>query len=260
MALVHRAVAHDHGIGAGETGISDIVVLLQLHIRQHTDKHRIFHVDAAADAAGNADPIDALRGHIHRLQQRIDAGVDGALGSNKIVNIHLVDRHFSAGLAFIFKSDHIPPGAVLIPANPVALPDELSPGIDNTGAEQLCDNVNNAATADAHALLPRLAHDGQLRLHGIFVNGDRLHRAIGCPHTAGDVAALKGRTGRTGAGHQKVPVAENDLAVGAQIDEQGHFVHVPHPVGQCAGGDVAAYIGADVGGNDDRRQGVGRQL
>ena len=147
-----------------------------------------------------------------------------------------------------------------IPFHPVALPDEEALGVDDAAAEQLRDQIDDAAAADAHAFLPLIANDGKRRLHGILVNGAGLHGAVGGPHTAGDVAALKGGTGGAGTAHQEIPVAEDDLAVGAQVDEQTHLIPVPDAGGQGAGRDVAAYIGADVGRNDHRGQGVGGQL
>ena len=75
--------------------------------------------------------------------------------------------------------------------------------------------------------LPRVAYDGQGGLHGVLVDGAGLNGAVGGAHTAGDVAALKGRPGGAGAAHEKIPVAEDDLAVGAKVNEQTHFVFVP---------------------------------
>ena len=108
--------------------------------------------------------------------------------------------------------------------------------------------------------MPRVAYDGQGGLHGVLVDGAGLNGAVGGAHTAGDVAALKGRTGRAGAAHQEIPIAEDDFAVGAQVDEQAHLVPVPDAGGQGTGGDIAAHVGADVGRNQHLGQGIGREL
>ncbi len=43
------------------------------------------------------------------------------------------------------------------------------------------------------------------------------------PHAEFDAAAFKGRARRAGGGGQPGLVADDDLAVGADIDEQGQF-------------------------------------
>ena len=106
----------------------------QFHIRQHANVHRVFHIDAAADAAGHIHIIDAFHGHIHTLQQNINSGKYRALGPDEIVDIHFVDGYFPAGFRFFRQCQHITAHAVLIPDNPLALPLELAPGIDDAAA------------------------------------------------------------------------------------------------------------------------------
>ena len=253
-------VAHDHGVSAGQGGIADVVELFQLHVREHADVHRVLHVDAGADAAGDKDVLDGFHGHIHTMQQRRNGGENRALGTDEVVDVHLVDGHLPAGLALIFKGNDIPTHAVMIPADALALPDEQPLGIDNPAAVQLGNDVDDAAAADAHGFLIRVAHNGNGGFHGHLVDGAGFNGAVGGAHTAGNVTALKGGAGGTGAAHQEVPVAEDNLAVGAQVDEQAQRVAVPDAGGQRTGGDVAAYVGADVGSDEYRRQGVGGKL
>ena len=148
---------------------------------------------------------------------------------------------------------------MLIPEDAAVLPHKMPLGGDGGGAVQLGDHVDDTAAADAHRFLARLTHNGQHRLQRLPVDGHGLHRAVGGPHAAGDIAALKGGTRGAGAGHHKVPVAEHDLAVGAQIDEQGKFVLIPDPAGQRTGGDIAAHIGTDVGGKHHSGVRIGDQ-
>ena len=65
-------VTDNHGVSAGEGGVADIAELLQLHIGQHTDVHRVLHVDTGADAAGHVHVVDHLHRHIHALEHGID--------------------------------------------------------------------------------------------------------------------------------------------------------------------------------------------
>ena len=120
--------------------------------------------------------------------------------------------------------------------------------------------ASGAAAADADGLLSFVAHDGNGGFHGHFVYGAGFDGAVRGAHTAGNVAALKGGAGGTGAAHKEVPVAEHDLAVGAKVDEQAQRVTVPDAGGQRTGGDVAAHVGTDVGRDEYRREGVGGNL
>ena len=234
--------------------------LFQLHIREHADIHRVLHVDAGADAACDIDVLDGFHGHIHALQQCCDGGEDRALGTDEVVNVHFIDGHFPAGLAFVFKGNNVAAHAVMIPADALALPDEQALGVDDAAAVQLGNDVDDAAAADADGLLSFVAHDGNGGFHGHFVYGAGFDGAVRGAHTAGNVAALKGGAGGTGAAHKEVPVAEDDLAVGAKVDEQAQRVAVPDAGGQRTGGDVAAHVGTDVGGDEYRREGVGGNL
>ena len=204
--------------------------------------------------------VDGVHAHVHGVQQGLNGGENSALGPDEVVNIHLVDGDFPARFGFLRLGQHEAAHAVGVPADPAALPDEQALGVDDGAAEQLGNNVDDAGAADTHGLLARLAYDAEGGFHGVLVQGTGLNGPVSGAHTAGDVAALEGGTGGAGAGHQEVPVAEHDLAVGAQVDEQAQLVLVPDHAGHGTGGEVAAHVGADVRGNDDRGQGVGWQL
>ena len=136
---------------------------------------------------------------------------------------------------------------MVIPADPVPFPDKQALGIDDAAAEQFGDNIDDAAAADAHRLLARVAHNGKGGLHGGFVDGAGLNGAVGGPHAAGDVAALKGRAGRAGAGHHEVAVAENQLAVRADVEKQRQILPRVQIRLQQPTRDVAAQIIGDRG-------------
>ena len=133
-ALGVGLVGQHHGVSAGEAGIADILELFQLHIREHTDVDSVAHIDAGADAAGDVDLVDHVHGHIHALQQGVNGGENSALGTDKVVDVHLVDGNLTAGLALFGECQHIAAGAVLVPQHPLALPDELTTGVDDAGS------------------------------------------------------------------------------------------------------------------------------
>lgn len=258
--LLYRLVGHNHGIGTGQGGIADVAELLQLHIGEHTDIHGVFHIDTGADAARHIHMVNHVHGHIHGLQKGVDGGENGALGTDEIVNIHLVDGDFTARLALGRLSQHKSAHAVGIVLHTAALPDEETLGVDDGAAVKLGNNVDNTGAADAHRSLSLVTHDGEARLHGVPVKGAGFDGTVGGTHAAGDIAALKGGAGGAGAAHQEIPVAEDDFAVGTQVDEEAHLILIPHTRGQSARRNIAAHVGADIGGNDHIGLGVGGEL
>ena len=259
-ALFLRGSADGHGVSARQGRVADILELLQFHIREHADADGVAHIDAAADAAGHIHGLDGFHGHIHGGQHGVDGGIDRALGTDEVIDIHLVDGNFPSGLGFILKGDDIAAHTILVTADTAALPDKEATGVDDPGAEQLRDDIDDAAAADAHYLLAGFAHYGEGRLHGGFIDGAGFYSAVGSAHTAGNVAAFKGRACAAGAAHEKIAVAEDQLAVGTQVDKEAHFFFIPERGRQGAGSDIAADIRADIGGDDDFRQRVGGEL
>ena len=89
------------------------------------------------------------------------------------------------------------------------------------------------------------------------VVGAHLHdldRARRRPHAAPDRGALERRAGRGGGGEEPVAVAEHELAVRADVQEQPHPRVAVHPRGQEPGDDVAADVSAE--GGEDHRPGA----
>ena len=74
-----------------------------------------------------------------------------------------------------------------------------------------------------------------------------LDRPVRGPHPAPDRAALEGRPGRRRGDDDPVAVAHDDLAVGADVDEEPGPLVAVHPGRQHAGDDVAADVGTERG-------------
>ena len=88
---------------------------------------------------------------------------------------------------------------------------------------------------------------------GVAASRDRcapLHGAGRRPLPAADLGALERRTGRARRGELAVPVAEHDLGVGADVDDEPHVVAAVRPLGE----HHRRGVGADVTG--DARAGV----
>ena len=70
---------------------------------------------------------------------------------------------------------------------------------------------------------------------------------------AGDLCSLEGRAGRRRGGDDPFPVAENDLGVGADVDEQRHLLVEVGPLRE----NHARGIRADMPGDTGQHIGIG---
>ena len=66
--------------------------------------------------------------------------------------------------------------------------------------------------------------DADPRLERLRVDADPLDRAGRRPLAAADLRALERRAGRARRGEQPLAVAEHDLGVGADVDDEVHLV------------------------------------
>ena len=89
--------------------------------------------------------------------------------------------------------------------------------VEEAGDEQLAEQVDQAAAADADGGASSMVRNVGSR--GV-VDADVLDGAGSGAHAVPDAAALEGRAGGTGAGDQPVLVAQDHLAVRADVDEQ----------------------------------------
>ena len=134
-SLFRRLIADHHGICSRKGGITDIVELFQLHIREHADIDGVFHIDSAANAPGNIDTVNAVYGHVHALQKGVNGGINCALGTNEVVDVYLVDGNFTPGIALLRRCENVASHSVVIPLHSLAFPDEQASGIDDATAE-----------------------------------------------------------------------------------------------------------------------------
>ena len=144
-------------------------------------------------------------------------------------------------------------------------------GGDDAGKEHFRDRLDDAGAADAgdagrcncgleaRLVRPEIAADHLvLRLERFPVDPQALDRARRGALARGDLRALEGRPGRRGTGDQPPAVAENDLGVGADVDEEGDLVLFVGRLGKHHAGAV----GADMAGDQGKRvdPGPGRDM
>ena len=111
--------------------------------------------------------------------------------------------------------------------------------------------VSATAAAKSGLVRPGVdADDPEARLERVAVDADALDGAGRGALATADLGALEGRAGRARRGEQPALVAEHDLGVRADVDDEGHAVGLVRLLGE----DDAGRVGPDVAG--DARQHV----
>ena len=90
--------------------------------------------------------------------------------------------------------------------------------------------------------------DEPLPLQNHMVDGAR-----SSPHAEADLCALKGGPGRRGAGNPALPIPQDHLSIGANIDEQSQLLPPVKGGGHHAAYRVCAHEARDIGQYPDRR-------
>ena len=112
---------------------------------------------------------------------------------------------------------------------------------------------------EARIVRPEIAADHlEARLQRRAVDAHALDRARRGALAAGDLRALEGGAGRRGAGEQALAIAEHDLRVGADVDEQRQLVAKVGRLGEHDAGRVGADMAGDAGQRID--EGAGRDV
>ena len=118
--------------------------------------------------------------------------------------------------------------------------DEAAGLVEQADAGQLRDGIDEAGATQSGGF--DIADDVDEQLVPFYADG--LDRAVRGAHPTPDLRGLEGRAGGSRGGEQSVGVAEHDLAVGADVDEQAQSAVPVHAGGEYAGDDVAADVRA----------------
>ena len=130
--------------------------------------------------------------------------------------------------------------------------EHLGDGLDDAGAADAGDASRGRRLGEAGLVGPEVGADDLVaRLERDAVDADALDRARRGALSAGDLGALEGRAGRRGAGEQAFPIAQHDLGIGADIDEQRQLVLQVRPLGEHDAGGVGADMAGDAGQDVD---------
>ncbi len=100
------------------------------------------------------------------------------------------------------------------------------------------------------------ADDPVARLQRLGIDADALDGAGRGALAGGDFGALEGRAGGRGGGDDALPVAQHDLGIGADIDQQHHLVLPVRAFGQRRAGGIGADMAGDAGQHVDARAAI----
>ena len=244
----------------------------EIAIGDEPEDHRVGRVDLAPERAGEPDLVDRL--HPEVIHQQPDARVERGLG--QLDRPDVVLGHGDARPAVDALAEDVAEGPSIGDharrarhERPV---DDAVLG-DDAREEELGDHLDDARAADAgHAQLvgrgrearfvrPQVrADDLEPRLERRGVDADALDRARRGALAAADLGALEGRPGRAGGGEQPVGVAEDDLRVRADVDDQVDPVRGPvRRLGEDDPGRVRADVTRDARQDVDARARMGGQ-
>ena len=207
--------------------------LAEVAIGNHAEHHRVLDVDVAAERAGKPDAIDAARCRARSISSRMPA-YSAAFASwiartsfcvmlhrHVAAMQHIRERAVVGDDAIAARRDAPVDDAVLVDdAGEVHLRDDF----DDAGAADARDAGLRRRVGESRVVRPEVAADhlvARLERHGIDAHA--LDRARRGALAAADLRAFERGPGRTRAGEQPVAIAEHDLGIGADVDQQRHF-------------------------------------
>ena len=124
------------------------------------------------------------------------------------------------------------------------------------GAQQFAQSVHQSRAADSLGAPRRRSPELKL---AVVVDRHFLDGAIQRRHAASDRAAFERRARRTRCGQNPMPVADDQLGIGADIHDGNQALFMRQVHGQHAGGGIGAHVAADDRRAVDARLGMDRQ-
>ena len=247
-ALLGREQDHLRALARDVPGSDDA---RQRELGHEPDAHGAGRREIRPERSGQQHLLDVGDLHAELLDEQGPAGRDRGLGELELAHVALRQVDRALGIARLAR-----PGEY---EDPLALDcdqalrqhgvqlgrglvgDEAPGVVEQAALDELRDGIDEPRAADSEwcAVADHAEHD--------LVAGDahRLDRAVGGPHAAADLRRLEGRPGGCGGGEQPLGVAERDLTVRADVDEQAQPLVAGHAGGQQARDDVAADVRAE---------------
>ena len=241
---------------------------LQVAIRDEAEHHGVLRVDVAAERTGQDDPVH--RRHAPLLHEQLDAGVQRGLAQLDGADVGLGDRdRLPGGRVRGVRQDVDGRAAVVLDARRARRSRlaEQAVGGEHASQKELGDGLDDAAAADAGrgrgfvagGNPVGMADDLPARLERRRVDAHALDRAGRGALAVRDLRAFEGRPGRARAAQHPAPVAQDDLGIGADVDDQHELVAGVRGLGQLHGDVVGADVAGDAGQHVHTRRRVQAQ-
>lgn len=185
--------------------------------REETDAAGAGAVDVIAEGAGEVNRLPLIREAVGLAGEEVESGSNGSLGELQFPHIALEE------------TDGIRQGQR-------GTEGEASVGGDGTEIQGDGDGVDQTAPADP----PGLSAAEDLAGECAIPKGHTGDGPGGGAHAHGDPGAFEGGAGRRGGAEEALRVADDDFAIGTEVDERGGLRAVGKAGGDNAGEDVAA--------------------
>ncbi len=245
-----------HGARAG--GVADRANPVERAVGHEPEHECVQRIDVGAEGTGKADVGERrIAGVLH---EQVDAGPQGGLGELDRAHVVLGDRDPRRGIVRI-APEHVCERATVgddarRARRQLAL--HHSVGVDHSGEVHLGDDIDDARPADAGdagagdlggergIVRPDLDPDHlEPRLEAGRIDAHAFDRARRGPLTGADLRPLERRSRRARCRVLTIAIAEHDLGVGADVDQQLHVLGPMRSLGQ----DRAGGVGPDVAGD-----------
>ena len=232
---------------AGAGGVAGRRDVGRVAVGHEAEHERVHRVDVVAERAGEPDPVDVV--DPVALAEQHAARVERRLGELDLADVVLGDRQQRLAVG-----EDVGEGAAVGDDPGRACREravDRAVGREHAGEVELGDHLDDPRAADAghvrageaRLVRPDLAADHpEAGLERLRVDPHALDRARRGALAAADLRPLERRPGRARRGEQPVAVAEHDLGVRADVDDQVDLVAEIRRLGE----DHAGRIGADV--------------
>ena len=230
-----------HLPGPLDRGVADLDDALPRHRGEEADVDGVADVDVVGETSGEVEPGDVAGIDSESAQGDELPAVVGRLGLREVAGV--VARE---GDAVLGNQGHLP--LLPVPEDPHFRHPSAAP--------QLGEEIDQAGAADP---LRRQPADRRVLELPAAVRGEaqRFDRPLVPRHAELHEAPLEGGAGRAGGGQHAAPPGDDDLGVGADVDDHGGLVGVAV---EAAGGDGRGRIGADVAGDQRHAVDLGAQV
>ncbi len=235
----------------------------EVAVRDHAEHHRVLGVDVAAEGAGEAGcgrRCSTPRSSISSATPAYSAAFASWIARTSFCVIFIgtspraarkrrCGRRRRSRSLRAASAPSMTPSWLMMPARYISAMTSMMPEPQTPVTP-----VRGRRRGEARIVRPQVAADHlEARLERRGIDAHALDGAGRRALAAADLRALEGGAGRARAGEQPLAVAEHDLGIGADVDQQRDLVAEVRPLGEDHAGGVGADVAGDAGQHVDAR-------